>query len=537
MAAGQTRFVRAYVRGFAQKSQLYGFTLMGKGHRYLTTLAPDPWPGDVLIGQNLLNGGLIIQGRFTPLNEIIYCLENAREFPIETVCRIHSFEWLRDLKSVGHNISRKLARQLIIEWILRNHSMTQRSWTSPAWHMDILGYRIANWIALYDFFGTSGDEYFKNLFFTSLYRQIKELNRAYGDSPHADVRLKAIKGLIFSSAYKKLEEHTYTQALDDLKECLRELFYSDGGHKSGCPAEQYLTLRDIIDIRTLCRTLYNHEPDFIAPFIQLTTPILRLLRTGDGGLSTFKGNLTPHNSGFFPEVISSNLVDMVLSLSDARGRPPAKAPLTGFERMMNKSGLVVMNTQVRTNPSGPDGLEPGLPVMNFEWSCGRNRMISAGDVIVQFDNQQWLTLPPAKGTLITKRSTQSADIIWEGDFDQRVDETIYRHERQLFLGSDGGDLRGHETLTLNQKAMVAFRFVLTSDITVDSPLASNQLVLRVASKAGGVESQWRFFFSGCEDMIIIPAEQHTPTTLLLMANVEAAHPWKVKWAFRQMDSY
>jgi uncharacterized heparinase superfamily protein len=529
------RTLRFRVSQFFQKSWLYGLTLRGKGPRNIMVLPPDSWPGNAQMGQNLLSGGYIIQGRFIPLSEFVACLEDYRTFPEEVIANIHSFEWLRDLKTAGHNISRKMARQLIIEWISKNQAWSQKYWKSIPWRLDILGYRIANWIALYDFFGASGDETFKSIFFNSLHKQIKFLKRVYFTSPKPDARFKAIKGLLFSGAFEKLGPEDLGKALNDLKLASHSLFNRDGGHLSGNPFLQFLSIRDLIDIRSIIKTTTQLEPEFLTEVIHKTTPILRLFRMGDGGLSNFKGNISPEELGFCPQEITPSLLDMALSLSDTKGKPAIKAPETGYERLMNKSGLVIINSKPRLIPSGYEGLEPGLSVLDFEWSQGKNRLVTVGDTIIQTKDSKWLSLKPQEGLLTSKKSTKTGDIIWEGDYDQRVKEILFRHQRQLFLSALGGDFRGQDTLTLNTEAMIAIRFIVAPNLVVDESSSSKHLVLNLINSEETpekIELKFRFLFSGCDEIIVVPSEQNIPSSIFMIHQIKPNQTWISKWAFR-----
>jgi uncharacterized heparinase superfamily protein len=210
------------------------------------------WPGDQSLGQTLLRGGLIINGQYVPGHEVMNCIEKTTSFSQDIVARIHGFEWLRDLKAVSQNMARKTARHMISHWIYHNHSWTQMSWRTTPWCPQIMGHRLSNWIQLYDFFGSSADEEFREIFFTSLYRQAKHLSRSYVDALKPCDRFNAIKGLFTAASVGIIKLNTQS-LLKQIEVTLKQIVLDDGTHKSGSPILQCFLLKDLIDIRNIIR--------------------------------------------------------------------------------------------------------------------------------------------------------------------------------------------------------------------------------------------------------------------------------------------
>ena len=108
-----------------KKNPLYGLSLLGRSTSELLTIPTDPWPGHFQTGQRLLEGSFPIDGKLIPLKTCLTYLANSRTCPAVLLSRLHSFEWLRDLRTINTNPSRKFARQLVSHWIDYNHSITR----------------------------------------------------------------------------------------------------------------------------------------------------------------------------------------------------------------------------------------------------------------------------------------------------------------------------------------------------------------------------------------------------------------------------
>jgi len=68
-------------------------------------------------------------------------------------------------------MARRQARTLITSWLDQNHG-----WNPTSWAPDVLGTRVANWIAQHDFYCQSADDTFRSRVFESLARQTTHLS-------------------------------------------------------------------------------------------------------------------------------------------------------------------------------------------------------------------------------------------------------------------------------------------------------------------------------------------------------------------------
>ena len=124
------------------KNPLYSLALSTQGKQELFVIPTDSWPGSLTEGQRLLEGKFVL-GAETALEQYLWF---PKHLSPSALADLHSFEWLRNLRSLGDNASRRVARQLILSWISHN-----QNWRSLAWRPDIIGQKLSTWLGLYDF--------------------------------------------------------------------------------------------------------------------------------------------------------------------------------------------------------------------------------------------------------------------------------------------------------------------------------------------------------------------------------------------------
>ena len=526
-----------------KKNILYGISLLGRSTSELIIIPADPWPGHFQMAQRLLEGSFPINGKLIPLKECLPFLACSKACPSILLSRFHSFEWLRDLRTINTNPSRKFARGLLSHWIDYNHSITKKNWLTPAWSNSITGARLANWVALYDFFGATANDSFRQAFFKSLIRQYRYLRRNYSIREDPLDAFLALKGLIFCACTLPRQKHRISNFLKDLELVLKKQLLPDGGHISRSPLVQFILLRDLIDIRLLLKGAEIEDPFFMQQAIHAMAPMVRLFRHGDGGLASFMGNNNPYHLGISIDNISPGSVDMALSLADVRGRPPGRGANIGFERCVSKAGLVLLNVKpsLFELPSFMRSEEPGINILDFEWSSGRQRIISRSDAVVQLADHSWLQIKDIDdGQPILKRHNKDGNGYIEAELEKTIHDLTYHHKRQLYLAPEEGDFRGHDTLTLSRSSMGAIRFIFSNTVEIVSDAPQR---IRIRTRPSGEEANlhkkikhssqiWRFIASGCENIICQTSPETGLSYLLLLAPLVADKSHTIKWAFR-----
>lgn len=529
------------------KNPLYSLALSTRGKQELFVIPADSWPGSLTEGQRILEGKFVL-GSETALEQYLWF---PKHLSPSALADLHSFEWLRNLRSLGDNASRRVARQLILSWITHN-----QNWRSLAWRPDIVGQRVSTWIGLYDFFCASADDYFRQQFFKSLYRQTRHLSRSWRDAPSTPQRLYALHGLIHALICLNHETHRLPGLFRNLQALIQTQILEDGGHKSRSPLIQLMVLRILIDLRSLLRCLKQGVTDqdfegvngeflkknsskkgdhhqktssekgivsslmgLLQKTIRQMAPLVRLFRHGDGSLACFG----PYHR------INPNLVDMVLTLADVRGRPPASAQHMGYERSISKTGLVLMNLKPSTLRSPSNIVEQGTGIFNFEWSTPRHRLITYSDVVIQselFEQGGGAQATESKhGYFAFQHKTHAQGALLEAEYQSHHPSWNFSQIRSLFLSNEAFDFRGEEVLASHLQGVYAIRFVMHPDLQI----IQRDKRIYIDSPDG---QRWVCITNSSEVHIETLETSYPSKMILLLGEITPNQPCKVRWAFK-----
>jgi uncharacterized heparinase superfamily protein len=525
----------------------YHLTLGGVPPKGLHFVPPDPWPGNASAGIALVHGTFSFGG--VGAESAVISARIDSDLPprigARWVSALHSYEWLRDLRAAGGDAARRQARLMVGSW-LDTHS----TWHPVSWSAPILGARIANWISQHDFYCLSADDAFRARIFDSLARQTRHLARILPGALQGADLITAIKGLAYGGLTLPGCEAYLNQALRLLEHELGRQIMPDGGHIARNPSSHMIVLRHLIDLRTALRMARFEAPESLVHAIDRMTPMLRFYRHGDNGLSLFNG-------GHEEEAV---LIDTVFGQAEARGRPLKSAPHTGFERLLAGRTLVLMDTG-GPPPTGYDG-EAHAGTLSFELSIGRERMIvNCGTNMAGDPRWQRALAGTTAHSTLTIDETNSSEIKPDGSFGRRPGKVIcermeaegaalveashdgYKanfgiiHQRRLFLGDSGEDLRGEDILTATPDAAAGYpftiRFHLHPAVTVSMTPEGNAALLHLPS---GIV--WRLLTNAgtltIEDSIYMGhGDEAYPTHQIIIASTSELPRTIVKWALRR----
>ena len=478
-------------KALAYASSLYTFTLSlsGKKHGGLKIVPPDPWPGDIESGRTLMQ-----IASETSTAQDWWEPEGADE---ERMFYLHSFAWLRDLRAVGGDRARRMARDIVSNWIDQ-----YGRWHEFSWRADVLGARLSAWISFHDFFCGSADDAFQEVFFSSLARQVKHLERAVPGKLSGLPLLEALKGLALSGLCLEGGEERLELAFDHIIRAISDISFADGGIITRSPADLLSCLRIMIDLRSSLTAGGVEVPGDIQHAIDRMAPALRGLRHLDGGLCLFHGAQEGNHS----------LCEMVLLQSGSRTRPLKSMPHSGYERLCAGRTQVVMDTGIVPAPSY--GRRIHAAPLSFEMSFGRDRVIvNCGTSPVPGNWREMLRSTAAHSTvtvedrnactigedgIITRPLVSKAVRCDEGDV-QKVEASHNGytarlgliHGRTLTLDSEGEVLKGEDILAGPAGVAFAVRFHLHPTAQVSPIRQGEEALIRTRGGFG-----WRIRAQG-----------------------------------------
>ncbi len=498
-------------QGLAFGNPLYGLTLGRARPKVLRVVPPDPWAGDAERGAAMLGGLYRFGGQTLRAEQPPWQPLGLGE---DFVAEWNGFAWLRDLRAAGGDKARRLARRLVSSWLDR-----QDRWHKLIWRQDVLGQRIASWIATHDFFCGSAEDEFRERVFASLARQHRHLARTVPGGHQGAPLLVAIKGLIYGALALPGGDRRLAHGLRLLDRELDRQVLPDGGHVQRNPLVHLAVLRHLVDLRGALRAaqaagLDSAEPsEALQSAIDRMAPPLRLLRHGDGALALFNGGCEGDPA----------LIEAVLAQAEAHGRPIRRAPDWGYERVMAGRTMMVVDV-AGPPPAGLDG-DFHAGALSFELSVARERMIvNCGAWPGRFGREAMAWRDALRGTAahstLTVSDTNSRPLSPDREAVRRsgtiraerheldgavlidASHDYYRahfgavHRRRLYLGDQGNDLRGEDTLAVDAGRITgrlpfALRFHLHPGVRAELAAQGGAALITLPSGAA-----WRLRASG-----------------------------------------
>jgi uncharacterized heparinase superfamily protein len=379
----------------------------------------------------------------------------------------------------------------------------------------------------------------------SLAGQLRHLARTAAWEQSGPARLRALKGLLGGLAALGGSEPRIARVLRAVERELPAQLLPDGGHRTRSPSFQLEILRDLIDTRAVLRAAHLEPPAILQDAIERMAPMLRFFRHGDRRLALFNNSVEEDGV----------LVDLVLTRSETKGRAPAQAPDSGFQRLHAGQSLVIVDTG-SPPPHGSDR-EAHAGLLSFELSHARDRIIvncggyrgpklawrraaraSAGhSVLVVADTnaveiQPDGALGPAPSAVRCERAEEGGHQWIAASHDGYRAPFGLTYSRELYLAADGDDLRGEDKLTGGADIAFAVRFHLHPAVQASLAAAGGAAILRLP---GG--TVWRLRAAGAEmslgESVYLGSGEARKTQQVVLSGTTGPEGALVRWAIRR----
>ena len=503
---------------------------------HLRVIPPDPWAGDAQRGRDIIAGIFRFAGQTISKDDLSWAPEGARP---EWVAELHGFEWLRDLRSVGGDRARRMAREMAGNWIAKHDKPV-----GIAWRPDVTGARIAAWISFHDFFCSSADDEFRKNYFTSLCKQARHLARSLPGELRGVPLLRALKGLAYSGLALDDGDNRLEEAFKGILKEIGEQILPDGGHISRSPQAAFFFMQMLVDLRTALTSAKVEMPEELQHAIDRIAPAVKFFRHGDGALAQFNGG----------QEGNANICEATLMHSGARGKAMRTMPHSGYEKITLGRSALFMDIGLPLLSQYADRAHAGL--MSLEYSFGKDRVFvncgtsevhgkwrdllrsTAAHSALAVDARNSCTID-ATGVLTGRpavkytRQEDPALAMIDATHNGYMPRFGLSHRRTVRLLDNGETLMGEDHLTGKSGVHFAARFHLHPNIQASLIHDGAEVLLRARSGTG-----WRFRAGGGQLAIeesVYASEGETPrkTRQIAILGITAGSPTSLTWELRR----
>ncbi|WP_417320885.1 heparinase II/III family protein [Emcibacter sp.] len=548
---------KSAVRQAGYKSRYYDMRLKGKHPLRLLGTPRDPWQGTVAGGAHILarrfhcNGQVLRNpardnGEWTASE--IWAADNLSD---QWRDHLQSFAWLRDLnRAVDRLGARKRAEELVIAWLDR-----YESWDEYAWRADLAGRRIINWLAYAPLVMDTDDLVYRSRVLNGMARQARHLMHESSDFPPGPDRLLAISGLIQAGLYIPHGEDWLKRGISLLKRELPEEIFPDGGVSSRDPDDVLRLLKDLIMLKSACRSMGHKIPEELVAAIDRLAGLLRMLCHGDGRLALFNGA----NEG------SEEDIRQTLEAAGPVEPLQEDAVQAGFRRLQKAGTTLIIDSGPPALPDISRNCHTGT--LSFEMSrLGQRIIVNCGSGAFsprEEDTDLFAIsrITAAHSTLVLNNRNSSEllengligagpTVVSSRRLEERGDAMLdcchngyenrfgRRHRRLLYLNSAGDDLRGEDILEVTSSRVEGLpfdiRFHLHPDVAASVLENRNKIKLRLPD-----DEVWMFMSSGAEmsleDSLYLGAPGRMQgSRQIVLSSVAGSGNTTVKWGIRRI---
>lgn len=466
---------------------------------------------------------------------------------------LHGFAWLPALSTAGGDPARRLATDLIEQWIKRNGRYSE-----PAWSSHVMAQRLVHLFCHGRLVIPSSEMTWRSRLFVSLREQCRMLERTAQEAPDGLPRLEtaaalALSGLCLDDSRKRLEVGLQRLGMEVERQIL-----PDGGHASRSPEALLSAYRHVVMVMEGLSALGEEPPHLLRNAHDRMAPMLRFFLHGDGALALFNGGAEG----------DARMIASLLARDAIRGQPFHHARHSAYQRLTAARTLCLLDCG--KTPPGAFAIQAHAGAGAFELSSGADRIVvncGAGGQI----NQSWNTglRATAAHSTLTVADTSSARILPAGiaaDFlgpvliegpvamesrrletpqgwtvdtlhDAYVAQFGLRHERRITLSPQGLMLTGRDRLIpvdgrRAKSCGFAVRFHVHPDVRV-SRLEGGGILLKLPGGEG-----WRFRGGGgaleVEESVYLGGPTVRRTEQIVLSGTLKDASAEIAWVFEQI---
>ncbi|OAI43938.1 hypothetical protein AYO42_01140 [Rhizomicrobium sp. SCGC AG-212-E05] len=466
---------------------------------------------------------------------------------------LHGFNWLPALSTAGGDTARRLATNLIGQWIKRHGKYSQAVWAPH-----VMARRLTHVFSHGRLVILNSEMMWRSRLFVSLREQCRMLERISMEAPDGLPRLEsaavlALSGICLDDSRKRLET-----GLARLESEIERQILPDGGHVSRSPEALLSAYRHVIMVMEALSAVNEEPPHGLRNAHDRMAPMLRFFRHADGALALFNGGAEGD-----PRMIAG-----LLARDDIRGQPFHHARHSAYQRLT--AGRTLCLLDCGKTPDGAFALLAHAGAGAFELSSGNDRIVvncgsgglthqawnaalratAAHSTLTLSDTSSAQILPPgiARDLLgprlmegpkepVSRRVETAQGWAAEAMHDAYAQRFGLRHERQITLSPQGLMVTGRDRLVPVGEQSVpglnfAVRFHIHPDVRV-SRLDGGGILLKLPGGEG-----WRFRAGGgtleVEESVYLGGPTVRRAEQLVISGVTRDSPAEIAWVFEQI---
>jgi uncharacterized heparinase superfamily protein len=465
---------------------------------------------------------------------------------------LHGFHWLSALSNAGGENARRLATNLVGQWIKR-HS----AYSEPAWLPHVMGQRLAAIFSHGRLVIQNSDMMWRSRLFVSLREQCKLLERIAHEAPEGLPRLEAAAALALSGLCLDDSPKRREMGLKRLEEEIEYQILPDGGHISRSPQVLLETYRLVVSVMESLSAVGEEPSHILRNAHDRMAPMLRFFRHGDGALALFQGGAEG----------DARMIAGLLARDEVRGQPFQHARHSGYQRLAAGRTLCLLDCG-RIAP-GAFAVDAHAGTNAFELSSNNHRIVvNCGTGGLANQGWNWALRATAAHSTLTLSDTSSAQILPDGiarkllgprlmggpsEPSSRRAETAQgwtvdathdaylaqfgvRHERQITLSPQGLMLTGRDRLVPAGEMPKGLNFTVRFHIHPDirtSRLEGGGILLKLPGGEG-----WRFRAGGgvleVEESVYLGGAVVRRAEQLVISGSTKNAPAEIAWVFEQI---
>nr|WP_267298716.1 heparinase II/III family protein [Neokomagataea thailandica] len=485
----------------------------------------DPWHGDAEQGARLV-------GRYFRFDRKEYDLTYGRApvtaWPVGTwpdAARrwLYGFSWLRDLRALGSDEARLVARKMVGAWIANppGGAMAEDACTT--------GMRLASWLSNHAFCLASADHRLQKKLMDRVLIEARTISALLPIPFCGWAELSALRGLLAAALAIPEQSGFMVRFLRYLPSALERVLLPDGMAVERSPQAQYELVRELAEMSMMFRAAQLRVPPVVEASLEKAVPVLRAFCHGDGGLAVFNGSGEGDVRSIERALAQGSRLKLIAS-----SLPDGK-----FTRVALGKSLLIVDGG---NPA-PTGADQSAHAgtLSFEFSHLKDRIfVNCGSALLA----PWakaLRASPAHNVLVPE-DFSSSDFDVRGRISRRPAHVTCKHQtngdahwidlshdgyhpslgatwkRQLYLGDSGEDLRGQDILQSERAVSFALRFHLHPNVIVTQD--DDDVIMHVGERI------WRFRQRGgglAVEPDVYLARDHVEPTRQIVVYVDAKY--------------